>query len=87
MRGPLVKTYEAMPGPKRVIAVGACAITGGVFGKTFMSAGGIGSVLPVDLDVPGDPPPPLAVLHGLLVVTGRKQPSQASDTFHEGDLK
>jgi formate hydrogenlyase subunit 7 len=72
MRGPLVKTYEAMPDPKRVMAVGACAITGGVFGRTFMSAGGLGSVLPVDLEIPGDPPPPLAVLHGLLVVTGRK---------------
>jgi Ni,Fe-hydrogenase III small subunit len=72
MRGPLVKTYEAMPDPKRVMAVGTCAITGGVFGRTFMCAGGVGSVLPVDLEVPGDPPPPLAVLHGLLVVTGRK---------------
>jgi formate hydrogenlyase subunit 7 len=72
MRGPLVKTYEAMPDPKRVMAVGACAITGGVFGRSFMSAGGLGSVLPVDLEVPGDPPPPLAILHGLLVVTGRK---------------
>jgi len=73
MRGPLLKTYDAMPDPKRVIAVGSCAISGGVFGRTFMSAGGAGSVLPVDLEVPGDPPPPLAILHGLLVVTGRKQ--------------
>lgn len=74
MRGPLLKTYEAMPDPKRVVAVGACAINGGVFGRTFMSAGGAVSVLPVDLEIPGDPPPPLAVLHGLLVVTGRKPP-------------
>jgi Ni,Fe-hydrogenase III small subunit len=85
MRGPLVKTYEAMPDPRRVMAVGTCAITGGVFGRTFMSAGGLDTVLPVDLEVPGDPPPPLAVLHGLLVVTGRKQP--ISDTFYEGVLK
>jgi Ni,Fe-hydrogenase III small subunit len=74
MRVPLLKTYEAMPDPKRVLAVGACAITGGVFGRTFMSAGGVASILPVDLEIPGDPPPPLAVLHGLLVVTGRKPP-------------
>jgi Ni,Fe-hydrogenase III small subunit len=87
MRGPLVKTYEAMPDPKRVMAVGACAITGGVFGKTFTSAGGLGSVLPVDLDVPGDPPPPLAVLHGLLVLTGRKRLSPAPDIFRKGALK
>jgi Ni,Fe-hydrogenase III small subunit len=74
MRGPLLKTYEAMPDPKRVLAVGTCAITGGVFGKSFMSAGGVGMVLPVDLEVPGDPPPPLAILHGLLVVASRKLP-------------
>ena len=64
MRGPLLKTYEAMPDPKRVVAVGTCAITGGVFGESFMSAGGVGAVLPVDLEIPGDPPPPLAILHG-----------------------
>ncbi|MGB6877341.1 MAG: hypothetical protein WBD87_15045 [Candidatus Acidiferrales bacterium] len=74
MRVPLLKTYEAMPNPKRVMAVGACAINGGVFGRTFMSAGGVASVLPVDLLIPGDPPPPLAILHGLLAVTGRKSP-------------
>jgi Ni,Fe-hydrogenase III small subunit len=75
MRVPLLKTYEAMPGPKRVVAAGACALTGGVFGKTFMSAGGVAAVLPVDLEVPGHPPPPLAILHGLLVAMGRKAPT------------
>ena len=44
MRGPLLKTYEAMPDTKRVMAVGACAITGGVFGRSFMSAGGVRTV-------------------------------------------
>jgi len=73
MRGPLMKTYEAMPEPKRVLAAGTCAITGGVFGRSFMSAGGVGSVLPVDLEIPGDPPPPLAILHALLVMAGRKE--------------
>jgi Ni,Fe-hydrogenase III small subunit len=72
MREPLLKTYEAMPDRKRVMAVGSCAISGGVFGRSFMCAGGVGSVLPVDLEVPGNPPPPLAVLHGLLVASGRK---------------
>jgi len=71
MRGPLLKTYEAMPNPKRVVAVGTCAITGGVFERSFMSAGGVAAVLPVDLEIPGDPPPPLAILHGLLLVSGR----------------
>jgi Ni,Fe-hydrogenase III small subunit len=74
MRVPLLKTYEAMPDPKRVLAVGACAVSGGVFGESFASAGGVSSVLPVDLEVPGDPPPPLAILHGLLVIAGRKAP-------------
>jgi Ni,Fe-hydrogenase III small subunit len=83
MRGPLLKTYEAMPDPKRVLAVGTCAITGGVFGKSFMSAGGVGMVLPVDMEVPGDPPPPLAVLHGLLVVAGRKMPLPLSTQSRE----
>lgn len=78
MRGPLLKTYEAMPDPKRVLVVGTCAISGGVFGRSFMSAGGVGTVLPVDLEVPGDPPPPLAILHSLLVISGRKQPNQSS---------
>jgi Ni,Fe-hydrogenase III small subunit len=79
MRGPLLKTYEAMPDPKRVIAAGTCAITGGVFGRSFMSAGGVGAVLPVDLEVPGDPPPPLAILHGLLVAAGRQSPLPARE--------
>ena len=83
MRGPLLKTYEAMPDPKRVLAVGTCAITGGVFGKSFMSAGGVGMVLPVDVEVPGDPPPPLAILHGLLVVAGRKKPTTARTQTRE----
>ncbi len=74
MRGPLLKTYQAMPDPKRVLAVGTCAIMGGVFGRSFMSAGGVGSAIPVDLEIPGDPPPPLAILHGLLVVAGRRTP-------------
>ena len=73
MREPLLKTYDAMPPPKRVLAVGACAISGGVFGRTFASAGGVAMVLPVDLEIPGNPPPPLAILDSLLVVTGRKK--------------
>ncbi len=76
MRGPLLKTWEAMPTTRRVMAVGSCAITGGVFGCNFICAGGAGSVLPVDFEVPGNPPPPLAIMHGLLVATGRKTVAQ-----------
>jgi Ni,Fe-hydrogenase III small subunit len=75
MRVPLQKTYEAMPTPKRVVAVGACALSGGVFGPSFVSEGGVAQVIPVDVEVPGQPPPPLAILHGLLVAVGRKPPA------------
>jgi Ni,Fe-hydrogenase III small subunit len=75
MRFPLQKTYEAMPTPKRVVAIGACAITGGVFGPSFAASGGIGEVIPVDVVIPGCPPPPLAILHGLLLVVARKPAS------------
>ncbi len=83
MREPLLKTYEAMPEPKRVVAVGACALSGGVFGASFVSAGGVAQVLPVDVEVPGNPPPPLAILHGLLVAVGRK-PSARLDSAGTG---
>jgi Ni,Fe-hydrogenase III small subunit/ferredoxin-like protein FixX len=75
MRLPLQKTYEAMPTPKRVIAIGACAVSGGVFGPSFAASGGVAAIIPVDVVVPGCPPPPLAILHGLLVVVERKPPS------------
>jgi Ni,Fe-hydrogenase III small subunit len=72
MRFALQKVHEAMPTPKRVVAVGACALTGGVFANSFACANGVADVLPVDVAVPGNPPPPLAILHGLLVAAGRK---------------
>ncbi|MGA9778300.1 MAG: hypothetical protein ACLPRE_10320 [Limisphaerales bacterium] len=75
MKFALKKVYDAMPTPKRVIAVGACALTGGVFAGSFVCAKGVADVLPVDVEVPGNPPPPLAILHGLLVAVGRKAPA------------
>jgi Ni,Fe-hydrogenase III small subunit len=72
---PLRKTYEAMPAPKRVVAMGVCALSGGVFGRTFASQGGVQGIIPVDVMVPGCPPPPLAILHGLLVAVQRKPPA------------
>ena len=72
MRHALGKVYEAMPAPKRVVAVGACALSGGVFGPSFLCGAGVGDIVPVDVEVPGHPPPPLAILHGLLVAVGRK---------------
>ena len=71
MREPLRKAYEAMATPKRVVAIGDDAINGGIFGKTFACAGGVGEVIPVDFIVPGCPPPPLAIIHGLLAAAGQ----------------
>jgi len=88
MKLPLRKAFDAMPTPKRVVAVGACAVSGGVFGRSFMCAGGVSEFLPVDVEVPGNPPPPLAILHGLLVAVGRKPPSalyrRADDSPRDG---
>jgi Ni,Fe-hydrogenase III small subunit len=75
MRLPLRKTYEAMPTPKRVVAIGACAASGGIFVPSFTTAGGAAEIVPVDVIVPGCPPPPLAILHGLLLAVERKPPS------------
>jgi Ni,Fe-hydrogenase III small subunit/uncharacterized Fe-S cluster protein YjdI len=72
MREALLKIHAAIPEPKRVVAVGACALSGGAFTGSFACENGAACVLPVDVEVPGNPPPPLAILHGLLVAAGRK---------------
>ncbi len=71
MRGALEKTYQAVPSPKLVIAVGACALSGGPFRGSPEVTNGVGNLLPVDLWVPGCPPHPLTVLDGLLRLLGR----------------
>jgi Ni,Fe-hydrogenase III small subunit len=68
------RTYEAMPEPRLVVAVGACAINGGVFAGTYAGRDGISEILPVDVFVPGCPPRPEALIHGLLVAVGRMAP-------------
>lgn len=70
MREPLKTAYEAMPEPKRVVAVGACAASGGIFGPSDACAGGVADVLPVDVVVPGCPPPPWAIINALRSVCG-----------------
>jgi Ni,Fe-hydrogenase III small subunit len=71
MKEALLKTYEAIPDPKIVIAVGACAISGGIFSDSPEASQGLGSILPVDLYIPGCPPHPLTILDGLLRLIGR----------------
>jgi Ni,Fe-hydrogenase III small subunit/formate hydrogenlyase subunit 6/NADH:ubiquinone oxidoreductase subunit I len=67
----LLKTYRAMPEPKLVAAVGACGISGGIFGENYASLGGVDKVVPVDVYIPGCPPRPQALLQGILLALGR----------------
>jgi Ni,Fe-hydrogenase III small subunit/ferredoxin len=101
MAGPLRRTYEGMPDPKIVIAVGTDAVSGGLLGGipghssadatstrlgrsaasagavgpdpagSYATSGGIGAIVSVDVWIPGSPPPPFAILHGLLLGLGR----------------
>ncbi len=71
MEAALRSTYEAMPGPKLVVASGACAVEGGCFAGGPMTQGPLDRLLPVDVYVPGCPPTPQAVLHGLLLAIDR----------------
>ena len=71
MEAALRRTYDATPDPKVVVAVGACATTGGIFGDTYATSGGVGNIVPVDVYVPGCPPRPEALLYGLLLAVDR----------------
>jgi Ni,Fe-hydrogenase III small subunit len=62
----LKRTYNATPTPKLVVAVGDCGCTGGLFGESYASLGGIDNVIPVDAYIPGCPPTPLTLLQGIL---------------------
>jgi Ni,Fe-hydrogenase III small subunit len=68
MRMALERTYAATPDPKWVVAVGDCARDGGCFAGSYAVAGGVSAIVPVDLHIPGCPPPPLEILRGLLAL-------------------
>lgn len=67
----LLMTYEATPAPKLVMAVGSCAAGGQTFGQSYAIRGGVDALVPVDIYVPGCPPRPQALLHGLLLALDR----------------
>jgi len=66
MEEALRRTYAATPEPKLVVAVGDCGCTGGIFGESYASCGRVANVIPVDVTVPGCPPPPIEILRGIL---------------------
>ncbi len=68
MRDALIRTYEATPGPKWVVACGACAINGGVFAGSYAVEDGVKRVIPVDLNIRGCPPRPIELVAGLLAL-------------------
>lgn len=70
MEGPLRRAYEAMPEPRVVVAAGTDACSGSIWTQPEV-LGGVDRVLPVDVYIPGDPPTPIALLHGLLLASGR----------------
>lgn len=68
MREALKRTWDATPNPKWVVALGDCARNGGCFAGSYAVVGGVSEVLPVDLHIPGCPPPPIEILKGLLAL-------------------
>ncbi len=91
MAQPLRDTYEAMPQPKLVVAAGTAACSGGIHRGSYATLDGVAAVLPVDVFIPGAPPPPLALIYGLLLGLGRMvqrvpvqrpEPGEGDDVTH-----
>jgi NADH-quinone oxidoreductase B subunit len=74
-RDRLIRIYEQMPDPKFVVAIGTCALTGGIFQGTYNCLGGIDKVIPVDAYIPGCPPRPEAIIQGLVALLGSLKPT------------
>jgi Ni,Fe-hydrogenase III small subunit len=68
MREALQRTYDATPDPKWVVAIGSCAVDGGIFAGSYAVAGGVAGTVPVDLHIKGCPPSPLHILKGLIAL-------------------
>jgi Ni,Fe-hydrogenase III small subunit len=75
----LQRTYDATPDPKLVVAVGDCGCSGGIFGESYASLGRVANVIPVDVEIPGCPPTPAALLQGILAAITRHAPTESAD--------
>ena len=75
MREALLRTYEAMPDPRIVVAVGDCGCTGGVSGESYASCGSVSAVIPVDVAVSGCPPAPQAIFQALVTAVKARAPT------------
>ena len=76
METALKRTYDAVPDPKLVVAIGDCGCTGGIFGESYASRGRVSNVIPVDVAVPGCPPTPLAIMQGILTAISKSRSGQ-----------
>ncbi len=77
MQSALLRTYQATPEPRFVIAAGSCACDGGEFGISYASCGAVENVIPVDVKIPGCPPAPIDLLRGIMAALdgeGRSAP-------------
>jgi Ni,Fe-hydrogenase III small subunit len=73
----LKRTFDAMPEPKLVVAVGDCGCSGGIFGESYASCGRVSNVIAVDVSVPGCPPTPVALMQGILTAISSGRPGGA----------
>ena len=74
----LQRTYDATPDPKLVVAAGDCGCSGGIFGESYASLGRVANVIPVDVEIPGCPPTPTALLEGILAAIAVRPPDAAA---------
>jgi len=82
----LKRLYEAVPSPKLVFAIGACATGGGIWKNTYNIIGGVSDVLPVNFYIPGCPPRPEAILYGVAVALGLAPKKVKEEEYKEKSL-